>query len=131
MNKGFILKMIVIIEIWQLRRNNFQVQSVLLSFTLKTEYHADEDIKAVTLLLSEHAEKAQDRGQEQTGKAKRHKDEPPWHCTLPQKQTSRFQKQLLAVWEMLRHQTIKDGQQRQEAAHAAAWAPLPNPSELC
>lgn len=36
---------------------------------------------------------------------------------------------MLAVWEMLRHQTIKNSQQRQEAEHTAALL-LSNPSEL-
>ena len=41
-----------------------------------------------------------------------------------EKQTLGFKKQLLAVWEMLRHQTIKNSQQRQAAEHAAATATL-------
>lgn len=56
---------------------------------------------------------------------RRHKEDPHQHCVCSQeKQTLRFKKQLLAVWEMLRHQTIKNSQQRQEAEHAAATPAL-------
>lgn len=125
-NKVFIIKIISIIEyLVVLRKRKFPsvvYTSMFLESKVNVMHTKIQSLHLCSFLIIKRKHRMEDK--KRLGKWGDTKMSPTSIVYSKEKQTLRSKKQSPAVWEMLRHQTIKNSQQRQEAEHAAATPTL-------